>query len=558
VRDWLSKGINMGGSTIYLRKTISAPESTLLDRIGKGLHDMLVSKTPAGGGQVKGKKDGASSKRPPTGKTNAKKLVASGADARKKAETCWAPLTMKSADGTSRYCIAKNTKGAGYVARDPNGVNTTLPIKQLRDSHAALKPTSDRQIHADKVRKEGAAKLLKMWEKSQAGTPSASKTEFKQGGEDSLKGMSLDARRNVNSALSVGNQMANAKILGVPVPGVAQLGEGVKLGANVIKGVNGAINGAPKFFSDTGKLLNGSVKTNPGEVIGGAVSGLGKFAYGSGSAMVDMATRIVAPGSGHDKVAAVLGQAQQGLDTKYRNRLKESGVNPNATGYNVTSTVTQSVAAVATAFWPSGKSVTGKPGSAGKVPGKAPINPGGNVPKTPPHPVEGLGNAVKLYDAGKISASALKDAMAHATNAFAAAKEAGAPWQAQIKRQYTQHMADGQNRTGGYRSSPTPTPQSPRSTPTVPSATPTPTVSSSSKAPATGRSTATTPLSRELYVVKTLGGGMRIEHVLGQPASMSAVARAVADGILKPSQLREARFSESTINGITRAAKALK
>jgi hypothetical protein len=550
VRDWLSKGINMGGSTIYLRKTNPAPESTLLDRIGKGLHDIFVSKAAAGGGQVKGKKDGASSKRPTTGKTNAKKLAAPGADSRKKAETCWAPLTMKSADGTSRYCISKNAKGAGYVARDPNGNNTTLPIKQLKDSHAALKPISDRQIHADKVRKEGAAKLLKMWEKSQAGTPSASKTEFKQGGDDPLKGMSLDARRNVNSALSVGSQMANAKILGVPVPGVAQLGEGIKLGTDVIKGVNGAINGAPKFFSDTGKLLNGSVKTNPGEVIGGAVSGLGKFAYGSGSAMVDMATRIAAPGSGHDKVDAVLGQAQQGLDTKYRNRLKESGINPNATGYNVTSTVTQGVATVATALWPSGKSVTGKSGgTAGKVPGKAPSNPVGNVLKTQPHPVEGLGNAVKLYDAGKISASALKDAMAHATNAFAAAKEGGTPWQAQIKRQYTQHMADGQNRTGGHRSNPTSTPPSPRSTPTV---------SSSSKAPTTGLSTAKTPLSTDLYVVKTLGGGRRIEHLLGQPASMSAVVRAVANGTLTPSQLRQARFSESTINGITQAAKALK
>jgi hypothetical protein len=483
------KEITMGVGSVNHKKTNSTHEPNLLDRIGKGLHDMFVSKTPAGSGQVKGKKDGASSKRPPTGKTNAKKLVASGADARKKAETCWAPLTMKSADGTSRYCIAKNTKGAGYVARDPNGVNTTLPIKQLRDSHAALKPTSDRQIHADKVRKEGAAKLLKMWEKSQAGTPSASKTEFKQGGDDPLKGMSLDARRNVNSALSVGNQMANAKILGVPVPGVAQLGEGIKVGTNVIKGVNGAINGAPKFFSDTGKLLNGSIKTNPGEVIGGAVSGLGKFAHGLGSGMVDTAAGIAAPGSGHDKVAKVLGQAQQGLDTKYRDRLKESGINPNATGYSVTSTVTQGVATVATAFWPKGKSVTGKPGGTpGGVPGKTPINPNGKVPKTPLHPVEGLGNAVKLYDAGKISASALKDAMAHATNAFAAAKEAGTPWQAQIKRQYTQHMADGQNRTGGHRTSSTPTPQSPRSTPTA---------SSSSKTPTTGVSTATTPLSTE-------------------------------------------------------------
>ncbi len=163
------------------------------------------------------------------------------------------------------------------------------------------------------------------------------KTEFKQGHDDPLAGMADGPRHNINQAIAFGNKLARSGLAGV-----AQIGEGVKLATDIVKGLNGAINGAPKFFSDAGDVLSGRTKTSLRDLAAGTVSGAGKFGYGMGGSLVDSGARIVAPGKGRDTVAEGLGKGQSWFDTVYRNEVKKKvGVNPDSKGYSVGSTTAQ-------------------------------------------------------------------------------------------------------------------------------------------------------------------------------------------------------------------------
>ena len=475
----------MSTPSVKGKSAASKHQPNLLEQMGGRLHEMLVGKKPAPKPAAKkaaptvaaakpapkpttaptptptptptpAKAQRASS--PPARNVSAKHEeaakngVAGRGSAAKKPEICWAPLTMKSADGSSRYCISKNTKGAGYTALDPKGDTVTLHIKQLKDSHAALKPTSDKHTHAGRVRREGTALQKQEWSKASQGMPT--KTEFKQGRADALAGMADSSRRSVNTLVHVGQKMAHSRLIGV-----AQLGEGIGLATDAIKGLNSAVQGAPKFFQDSGDLLSGRTKTSKRDVAAGVVSGAGKLAYGMGSGLVDIGARIVAPGDWRDNVSKGIGTGQQMLDGGYRGAVKNAGVNPESKSYNVASTTTQIVGTVGSFFLPAKAAKGGampKATNAGTKGVKGNKAVPGSSAKPAQHPVEGLKNAVQQHKEGKISDKALRDAMSHATDSFATSKASKTGWDAKTKVEFTAHMADAQHLTGGATRTPAP------------------------------------------------------------------------------------------------------
>ena len=98
------------------------------------------------------------------------------------------------------------------------------------------------------------------------------------------------------------------------IVGMAQLGGGVGMATDAVKGLHGAIRGAPKFFSDAGDLMTGRTQTKPGEIDAGKLSGAGKFAWGAGAGLVDVAARVFVPGNWRDGIASGMQQGQQALD----------------------------------------------------------------------------------------------------------------------------------------------------------------------------------------------------------------------------------------------------
>jgi hypothetical protein len=211
---------------------------------------------------------------------------------------------------------------------------------QLRKAPGSNQSPAEKQAHAD-LRREG--KQQQQEQRSTLASQLLKKTEFKQGHDDPLAGMADGPRHNVNQAIAFGNKLARSGIVGV-----AQFGEGTKFATDIVKGLNGAIKGAPKFLSDAGDVLSGRAKASKRDLAAGIVSGAGKLGYGMGGGLVDLGARIVAPGEWRDKVAEGLGKGQSSLDTSYRDNVKKVGVNPDSKGYNVASTTTQIAGVVLT------------------------------------------------------------------------------------------------------------------------------------------------------------------------------------------------------------------
>ena len=234
--------------------------------------------------------------------------------------------------------------GMGRGSQPPPARNRPAPAGK-KGVAAAPKPSSERQNHGDRVRREGTKLQLDKARELSIHLPM--KTEFKQGGPDPFAGMADGPRHNVNQAIAFGSKLAHSRLIGV-----AQIGEGIGLATDIVKGLDGAINGTPEFFSDTGDLISGRTKTSKREVAAGVASGLGKFAYGMGAGLVDLGARVVMPGDWRDNVSKGAGQGQQWLDNGYRGAVKSVGVNPDAVGYNVASTTTQVVGTVASFFIP--------------------------------------------------------------------------------------------------------------------------------------------------------------------------------------------------------------
>jgi hypothetical protein len=238
---------------------------------------------------------------------------------------------------------------------------TNKPANQPTSKHATktLTKTADRadparQAYSDRVRREGTA--LQRQQAQELSLRLPQKTEFKQGKANELEGLSNDVQLNIRKAEAFGSKLAHSRIIGV-----AQLGEGVGMATDAVKGLHGAIRGTPKFLRDTGDLITGRTKTKPGEIEAGRLSGAGKFAWGGGAGLVDIAARLVVPGDWRDGIASGMQQGQQALDNGYRGVVKKIGIDPDSKAYGVASTVTQVVGTVVS-MGKGGKSAIGGKG----------------------------------------------------------------------------------------------------------------------------------------------------------------------------------------------------
>ncbi len=128
-----------------------------------------------------------------------------------------------------------------------------------------------RQAYTDRVRREGTA--LQRQQAQELSLCQPQKTEFKQGNPNELEGLSNDVQLNIRKAEAFASKLAHSRIIGV-----AQLGEGVSMAADAVKGLYGAIRRTSKFFRDTSDLINGSTQTKLGEIDAGKLSGAGEFA----------------------------------------------------------------------------------------------------------------------------------------------------------------------------------------------------------------------------------------------------------------------------------------
>ena len=436
----------MPTNKVNSKSASAAHQPNFLDQMGGRLHEMLVGKKPAPKPAAKKAAPTVAAAKPAPKPTHtptpAKAQRASSAPARnasakqeetakngvvgrgsaaKKPEICWAPLTMKSADGSSRYCISKNTKGAGYTALDPKGDTVTLHIKQLKDSHAALKPTSDKHTHAGRVRREGTALQKQEWSKASQGMPT--KTEFKQGRADALPGMADGPRGSVNMLDQLGQKIAHSRMI------VAPLGEGIGMVTDAIKGLNSAAHGAPKFVQHSNDLVSGRTPTNARELTAGAGGGAVNVAVGMASGAVSLVARVVVPGAWSDNVTKALGAGQQKLDDGYRRAVKNAGVNPESKGYNVASTATQIVGTLGTLR---AVSLAAK-GAKGAVAVRG--TKSASMPRQ--HPVQLLKNAIQEHKQGKISSSTLRDVTELTSEAFKTQKDwYRFSWSPEIRKQY--------------------------------------------------------------------------------------------------------------------------
>ena len=221
---------------------------------------------------------------------------------------------------------------------------TSKPGNKLTDKRIDKrtdKPESAGPADSAQVRREGTA--LQKEQARELSLRLPQKTEFKQGKANELQGLSNDVQLNIRKAEAFGSKLAHSRLIGV-----AQVGEGFGMVTDALKGLNGAINGTPKFFSDAGDLLTGRTKAKPGEMDAGKLSGAGKFAWGAGAGLIDTAARLAVPGDWRDNISSGMQQGQQALDNGYRRVVKKIGIDPDSKAYGVASTVTQVAGTLAT------------------------------------------------------------------------------------------------------------------------------------------------------------------------------------------------------------------
>ena len=222
------------------------------------------------------------------------------------------------------------------VSIKPKPTNKPVPTQPRTANKVSNKPTTDRQVHADRVRREGTA--LQRQQAAELSVRLPPKTEFKQGKANELEGLSNDVQLNIRKAEAFGSSLAHSRIIGV-----AQAGGGIGLVTDAVKGVYGVIRGTPGFLSDAGDLITGRTKTKPGEIEAGKISGAGKFAWGALAGLVDVPASLVVPGAWRHGLASGMQQGQEALDNGYRRMVKKIGIDPNSKAYGMASTATQVV-----------------------------------------------------------------------------------------------------------------------------------------------------------------------------------------------------------------------
>jgi hypothetical protein len=137
---------------------------------------------------------------------------------------------------------------------------------------------------------------------------------------------------------SFGSVMAHSGI-----NGLSQVGQMMKTTAETTTSARKLIEAAPQFFTNTRDLVTGKTKTSKRDVAAGTVSGTGNAFYGAGTGTLNTLVNQVAPGFGSDLYNYGVGRVQQTLDNKYRQKVKQHGVNPDSKGYKASSDLAQVV-----------------------------------------------------------------------------------------------------------------------------------------------------------------------------------------------------------------------
>jgi hypothetical protein len=141
----------------------------------------------------------------------------------------------------------------------------------------------------------------------------------------------------------------SAKVIGNYAAKV--FGEGADLLGGMGKSIGSVVNGIPQWASDANDLRTGKEEFNGSEAFAAFVSGVGKVAYGAGTGLfVDLPSRIIAPGSGHDAAANFIGGVQRNLDDGYRGELRNAGLNPDSKTYSTFNSATEVVGNIVSTF----------------------------------------------------------------------------------------------------------------------------------------------------------------------------------------------------------------
>jgi len=166
---------------------------------------------------------------------------------------------------------------------------------------------------------------------------------------DLFEGVDKNKLMNPNGLVDFGSSVEALKVEANYVAKVA--GEGIDLVAGLGKAVGGVVNGVPQWAGNAGDLASGNESFNVKEAAAAAFSGVSKVGYGMVTGLaVDLPSRILAPGQGHDAVAKGVGDVQKTLDDSYRSDLKSIGVNPDSKTYKTVNEATEVVGNVAALF----------------------------------------------------------------------------------------------------------------------------------------------------------------------------------------------------------------
>ncbi len=166
---------------------------------------------------------------------------------------------------------------------------------------------------------------------------------------DLFEGVDKNKLMNPNGLIDLGSSAEVVKVGANYVGKVA--GEGLDLVAGLGKAVGGVVNGVPQWASNAGDLASGKEQFNVKEAAAATFSGVSKVGYGMATGLfVDLPSRILAPGQGHDAVAKGVGDVQKTLDNSYRSDLKSLGVNPDSKTYKTVNEATEVVGNVAALF----------------------------------------------------------------------------------------------------------------------------------------------------------------------------------------------------------------
>jgi hypothetical protein len=213
------------------------------------------------------------------------------------------------------------------------------------------------------------------------------------------------------------------------------IGEGINLVSGLGKGIGTVANGSGKWFSDAKNLASGKQQFSKKDAAAATFSSFGKLGYGMVSGVGDLASRIVAPGKGHDAYAKASNGLQKSLDDSYKRDVTKLGVNPNSTSYKTVNNGLDVAGAIGTLLIPGGKAIKGGGALVKVEQGAAATSRIASATEA----VGGLKNAVGSFKAGKIGAKELNAAISDAQGAYKAGKST---WTAEQKAGLAKHGAE--------------------------------------------------------------------------------------------------------------------